>query len=274
MVYFHSTLTYMPSQKRAKLNQLLSQWPSGTVAVQSWLSQRGVSRQLAEAYCKTNWLHRLGRGAYTRAHDHVDWTGGVYALQTHLHLATHPAAKTALQMQGQSHFLPLGESRAPVSLFGASGEKLPAWFRHHDWQANISYLTTTLFPPTTSLGLTRRDLGSFALTIAAPERAALELLHLVPQRESFAEARLFIEGLTTLRPRLVQALLEECRSVKVKRLFMFLAEECNLPWVNKLDLAGVDFGKGKRVILKGGRFDPKYLISIPGTANGPEESGT
>ncbi len=36
-----------------------------------------------------------------------------------------------------------------------------------------------------------------------------------------------MEGLTTLRPRLIQSLLEQCRSVKVKRLFTVLAEACN-----------------------------------------------
>jgi hypothetical protein len=72
-----------------------------------------------------------------------------------------------------------------------------------------------------------------------------------------------MESLTTLRPGLVQSLLEQCRSVKVKRLFMFLAEHHNHAWVERLDLSKVDFGKGKRMIVKGGRFDAKYRITVP-----------
>lgn len=32
----------------------------------------------------------------------------------------------------------------------------------------------------------------------------------------------------------------QCRSVKVKRLFMFLAEACNHAWIKSLDLSTVD----------------------------------
>jgi hypothetical protein len=113
------------------------------------------------------------------------------------------------------------------------------------------------------LGLTTKTLGNWTITLTAPERAMMKLLHLVPGRETFEEASLLMESLTTLRPGLVQSLLEQCRSVKVKRLFMFLAEHHNHAWVERLDLSKVDFGKGKRMIVKGGRFDGKYRITVP-----------
>jgi Transcriptional regulator, AbiEi antitoxin, Type IV TA system/Transcriptional regulator, AbiEi antitoxin N-terminal domain len=261
----------MAGQVGTKLNRLLREWPHGTVAVQGWLSERGVSRQLAEAYRRSGWLERLGRGVYVRADDQVDWLGAVHALQHQLGLSIHPAAKTALQMQGLSHFLAAGTG-APVTLFGAPREKLPSWFRRHDWGARVRYVASNLLPVSSPLGLTQRDVGGFSLTVSAPERAALELLRLVPQRESYEEARLLFEGLTTLRPRLVQQLLEECRSVKAKRLFLHLAEGCGLAWVGKLDLGRVDLGRGKRVIVKGGRFDAKYQITVPESADQQPET--
>jgi len=57
---------------------------------------------------------------------------------------------------------------------------------------------------------------------------------------------------------------------KWPRLFMLLAENCKHAWVGKVDLAKVDFGKGKRTVVKGGRFDPKYKITVPNT----ETAGT
>jgi hypothetical protein len=252
----------MTGQIGTKLNRLLREWPRGTVAVQSWLTEQGVSRQLAEAYCKTGWLERLARGVYVRADDQADWMGAVHALQQQLGLTVHPAAKTALQMQGLGHFLAVGTG-APVTLFGAPQEKLPGWFRQRDWGARVRYTATSLLPRSSERGLTQRDTGTFSLTVSAPERAALELLHLVPHRESYEEARLLFEGLTTLRPKLVQQLLEECRSIKVKRLFLHLVEACGLPWVGKLDLGHVDLGRGKRVIVKRGRLDAKYQITVP-----------
>lgn len=50
----------------------------------------------------------------------------------------------------------------------------------------------------------------------------LEMLHLVPLKVGFDEAWLVMGNLVTLRPEVVQGLLEACRSVKVKRL---------LPWL-------------------------------------------
>jgi hypothetical protein len=91
----------------------------------------------------------------------------------------------------------------------------------------------------------------------------MEVMYNIPRDASFEEAALLMEGLTTLRPRMLQGLLEQCRSVKVKRLFMYLAEDCNHAWVKKLDVSKVDFGKGKRMIVKGGRFNSKYNITVP-----------
>lgn len=93
----------------------------------------------------------------------------------------------------------------------------------------------------------------------------MEVLYLVPKEQSFDEALLLMDGLTLLRPRLVQTLLEQCRSIKVKRLFMVLAETCSHSWLKKLDLSKVDLGKGKRMIVKGGRLDSKYGITVPDT---------
>ena len=90
----------------------------------------------------------------------------------------------------------------------------------------------------------------------------MEMLHLVPEKQSYNESRLLREGLTSLRTDLVQKLLENCSSVKVKRLFMVLAERLDWPWVKELNLKKINFGKGKRVLQSGGKLHPKYLITL------------
>ena len=197
-----------------------------------------------------------------RAGDAVEWSGGLHALQEQMKLSVHAGGKTALQMQGYAHFLPMGKGES-VSLFGSPGTRLPAWFRQYDWGPKLRYTTTKVFSEDPDAGLTKKEPATYAITVSAPERAIMEVLYLVPAEESFEEAGLLMEGLTTLRPRLVQSLLEQCRSVKVKRLFMFLAEACNHAWVKKLDLSKVDFGKGKRMIVKGGQFNPRYNVYVP-----------
>ncbi len=184
------------------------------------------------------------------------------ALQKLKRLPIHAGGKTALALHGYAHFLPLG-SGAPVTLFGFSDVKLPAWFLKYDWGVSIRYFTTKLFFQDRALGLTTKDRSTYTITLESKERAILEVLYLIPQAESFEEAKLLMESLTTLRPDLVQSFLKVCNSVKVKRLFMLLAERCAHAWLDQLDLSQVDFGKGKRVIGKGGHFNSKYQISVP-----------
>lgn len=262
----------MAGHNGSKINQLLKRWPRGTVAVNPWLEKHGIYRQLIDQYQKTAWLQRIGTGAFTHLNDKVDWSGGLYTIQTQLKLAIHAGGKTALQMQGYAHFLPMGKG-STVSLFGDPGAKLPTWFRNHNWEVHIRYKTTNLYTLGLEMGLTKMEIGAYSIQLSAPERAIMEVLYLVPQEESYDEAKLLMEGLTTLRPRLVQTLLEACRSIKVKRLFMFLAEACHHPWLSKLNLSKVNFGKGKRVIVQGGRLNPKYEIIVPEDNYGNKNSG-
>ncbi|WP_246668279.1 type IV toxin-antitoxin system AbiEi family antitoxin domain-containing protein [Bradyrhizobium elkanii] len=61
-----------------------------------------------------------------------------------------------------------------------------------------------------------------------------------------------MEPVRTLSPKRVQAVLEACRSVKVKRLFLWFAERHAHPWFGRLDLKRIDLGRGKRQIVVGG----------------------
>lgn len=232
------------------------------MATYPWLEKHHVSRQLVGVYKKGGWLRSVGRGAFVRLGEEVRWTSAMYALQEQLHLPIHAGGKTALELKGYAHFLPLGK-RPRVFLFGARPAKLPSWFRQHDWGVDIEYLMTNLFPEKMTSGLTGHDLDSYSISVSTPERAIMEVLSLVPQRQTFDEARLLMEGLTTLRPQLVQELLESCRSIKTKRVFLFLAEECRHRWIKQLEKNNTDLGKGKRSLIPGGRLDPIYNITVP-----------
>lgn len=255
----------MNSHNTSKINQLLRHWPRGTVAVQPWLHKQHVYRQLADAYCKGGWMKRIGEGAYIQLSDKVDWTGGLFALQTQLDMQIHIAALTALEMQGYAHYLPLGKQQ--IWLFKNSQEKrtLPRWFLD-TFASDIKFrvVARDLFKGDKNLGLTEQKIGEYNIFLSSPERAIMEYFDLVPQLQTLEQGFLLIEGLS-IRPTLVQQLLECCTSIKVKRLFMHVAEHAHrkLPWFRELDLSKVYFGKGKRLIEKGGRLDKKYNLSLP-----------
>jgi len=74
-----------------------------------------------------------------------------------------------------------------------------------------------------------------------------------------------MESLTALRSSLVTRSLEECASVKVKRLFlyMYMAEEAGHRWRNRIDVADVSLGSGPRSLVRGGAGIAKYGIVVP-----------
>jgi len=252
----------MVAEKSNKLNQLISGWPRGTVAVSSYLKKHGFSHELIRAYRNSNWIKPVGRGAFILREDKVDWSGALYALQTQLNLNVHAGGKTALEMKGLAHYI--SPQRHKIFLYGKNFQKLPAWFKKHNWNGQqIIYSASKLFPDSFDKGLAQFDYSEFFIQISAPERAFMEMLYFVPDRVTFEEAVLIMENLTSLRPQLVQSLLANCNFVKVKRLFMYMAELHEHPWAYQIDTSKVDFGKGKRLIVKNGILDKKHMITVP-----------
>lgn len=249
---------------QSKISQLLKRWINGTVAVQSWLSAQGVTRQLAVRYVQGKWLTKIGKGAYIKSGDVVDWTGGLCSLQSQLDFKIHVAGLTALELLGHSHFVPLGKGGPKwLSKHRSDKRPMPVWFREYFKKDNIKCTEQGLFNGVWDKGLVEYTIRDYKIMIANRERAILEYLHLDSQGESVAHGLLLMENLNTLRPKVTQDLLESCQSVKVKRLFLVLAEYVNHPWFKRLDVEKIDLGKGKRVIGKGGYYDSKYQLSLP-----------
>jgi hypothetical protein len=243
-----------------KINQLLQAWPRGTVALHPWLARHGISHKLAEQYRRRGWIDAIGRGAFVRRGDKVDWPGAVYAIQSAAGKSIHPGGRTALELQGLSHAVRLGD-HSPLYLYGAPGVRLPRWFLAHTWSAKVHYSATGLFRRT--LALSSRSFGEFSLEVSSPERAILEYLDGFPDHASFEEGRELMEGLATLRPETLQGLLEACTSVKVKRMFLYLADQARHPWRAALKDRRIKLGRGKRLLARGGRLDARYQITVP-----------
>ena len=237
----------------------MKDWPKGVVMLTSYLKEEGYSKDLLKRYANSNWLESLGYGAYKLSGDDVGWEGAVNALQKQSYV--HPGGKTALEMKGYTHFLTLGNKT--VELFSGIKEPLPKWFRNQNWIKNVSHFSTKLFQYSDSRMYVNQEVKNISLKISSPELAILELIFLVPKVHSFDEANLIMESLTTLRGDLLQMLLEKCNSVKVKRMFLFLAERHRHFWFEDLDQTKIYLGSGKREIVKEGRLNKKYNITVP-----------
>ena len=109
------------------------------------------------------------------------------------------------------------------------------------------------------------DVWRWPVQASSPERAILEALDELPRRASFDNLDKIFEGLVSLRPRQLTAVLGACRSVKVRRLFFVFADRHAHGWRKHLDASASDFGSGPRALVEGGRFHPAYRISVPAT---------
>jgi hypothetical protein len=246
----------------SKINQLIKGWQRGTVRSSDELKRLGYSSQILKVYANSGWISLLSRGAYILSGDDVHWPGGLYCLHRGTDNCLHVGGKTALELKGFAHYISQQNSR--VEWFGNVRDKLPMWFTKQPWMKNIHLVRTEVFPYENHNVFTITEVQNISIRISSPELAIMEMLLRLPQVHSFDETSLIMESLTTLRSDLVQNLLENCNSIKVKRLFLFLAEKHHHGWFEELDTAKINLGSGKREIVKNGKLNRKYGITIPG----------
>lgn len=264
-----------------KLNRLQSEFPEKFLADAAWLESRGYSSALRSQYVKAGWLNRPAPRVYRRSHGPLTWQEVVTSLQVLLELPLTVGGRTALEAQGHAHYL--RRNLHEVHLYGP--KRPPTWLRELPLDVKfIWHNSRRLFPndpleqrarlsslfgePAPSLMpggfmVSHGPTVNWPIRYSIVERAVLELMDELPNRESFHQVDMLMEGLTNLSPTRLQTLLENCRSIKVKRLFFFFADRHRHAWLDKLDRETVNLGAGKRLLVKGGRLDPHYQITVP-----------
>lgn len=276
----------MGEETASKLNRLQRDLPEGLLVDASWLERRGYYPTLRKKYVDLGWLEQPARSVYRRPRGTLTWEPVVISLQTLLEFPVVVGGRTALELQGYAHYL--SQELLEVHLY--SQKPFPSWLAKLPLETHlVLHKTTRLFrndSPTRGLGdinwnktqRTRAITDPFSgdvaieswgqwdwpLTLSTPERALFELLDELPARETFHQADMLMGSLASLSPRKLQRLLEDCHSVKVKRLFFFFAERHNHAWLTRIDKKTIDLGKGKRMLVRGGKLDPTYQITVPG----------
>ncbi len=242
-----------------KLMRLLDNHMPGTVLLASWLEKNGISRDLQQYYLKSGWLESYGFGAFKRPNENVQWVGALHSLQRQTKLSVHVGGLTSLTLQGLSHFVRL--ARENLYLFSPQYTDLPKWFLDQDWSEQVVHVKTKFLPA--DLALYEYNQDTLKLKLSSPERAILECLYLTPNRFDMVECYQILEGLPNLRPKVLQELLENCNSIKVKRLFLYMAFKAKHHWLDFVDKSKIELGTGDRVIVKGGVYISEFRISVP-----------
>ena len=272
----------------SKLKRLQSDLPTGLLAPASWLVEHGYYRQLLDHYISSGWLESPARGVYRRPGPPLKWQHVVTSLLLTGELPLHVGGATALVHAGFGHYVQMRGAET-IRLYAPVG--LPAWARalsppekfvvRNDsmfyalsvprvWLDEKKCATNDKGEPVSDDVLAENGLrislwgeSDWPLVYASEERAILEMLQDVPQGESIYEAHVMLQGMGNVRPVRMSHLLRHCGSIKVKRLFLALAERHQHAWFKHLDLSGVELGEGKRALFADGKLDTKYKITLP-----------
>lgn len=253
-------MSSMTIQNNTKLKQLYELLPSGVVVSASWLEKNAISRQLRYDYVNSGWLHTLGKSAYILNKKNYTWQGLIVGVQSFMELSYHIGGLKALELQGFAHYLPIGTENK-ITLYGE--KNFPAWLKNIEIPNKIILCKKPYFG-LTGLKKVTSNIQDYDITISTPERAIFELLYLVEvDGMSFEFVAEIFEGLTTLRPNLINELLTKCESQKILRLFCFFMDFYNHQWKQFIKTDDIEFGNGKMQIVKGGILDKRYLITLP-----------
>ena len=262
-------------RRTQRLKPVLDKVPPGFMVDTPWLKAQGIDPKSIHDYVARGWLERVVRGVYRRplpegveGAGEVSWEVVLLSLQRLMNYAVHLGGESALDLAGYAHYLSLGGTPR-VQYHG----DVPSWLKRLPLRTKIVVRRRTLFGED---GIGIVDAGSGAagsgpmldvwrwpIKASSPERAILEALDELPRDASFENLDKVFEGLTTLRPGRLMALLTSCRSVKVRRLFFVFAERHGHGWCKYLDTSKIDFGSGPRALVAGGRLHPVYRIYVP-----------
>lgn len=250
----------MSTENTSKINRLLQSQPPGVVFTSSWMVKNDYSPELQKRYKRSNWFESIGVGAMVRTGDKVTLEGALFSLQRQLELNVHIGGKSALGIHGKAHYLSMHQQK--TTLFAPVKEDLPKWFVNYGgWKDKFTLIQTDFLIE--NIGLEEVNYNGQMVIISSPARAIMECLYLAPKEQSLVECYEIVEGLNNLRPKNVQELMEKCNSVKIKRLFMYMADKANHSWFKHLQKDKIDLGKGKRSIVDNGVYNAKYQIMVP-----------
>jgi hypothetical protein len=242
-----------------KLKWLNNQLSKFELLLMPYLNQHDISRSHVQNYVKSGWLEVVANGVYKKPSQNIYWSSALSALQYQQASSLHLSALSSLAYQGLSHYLPMGNEIIQFNSLKAI--RTPKWLSSQHWQ--IEYKCSKVLAEVHEKDLTELTVNNQMIKASVIEIAVLEVLEKVTDENSFIFASELFQGLTSLRPRKLQSLLERSPSVKVKRLFLFLAHYYQHPWLNRLDESKLDLGSGNRQIVKGGYVDRQYKITVP-----------
>lgn len=240
-----------------KINSIRSAILPDGIMLSKWLRKHGITNAEQSSYVKHGTLERIATGVYKFPGETPSIYGILNSYGEQGKLAYHIGALSSLEIKGFSHYIMMG--RQKMVIFTPLEHRLPKWIKDGEKDIDVVELSSKIFG---DLGIEDVVYGPYRIKVASPERAIMECILLSPKYYDLMHVFHQMEMLTNLRSKLIQALLENCTSIRVKRMFLYMAKKSKHRWYEKLDISKVYLGSGPREYAKGGIKDPNFNIII------------
>ena len=247
----------MDISTESKINRLLKSGQKGGLYFSGWLSQQGYSPQLIDRYRASGWLSALSRGVVYRTGSQLSAFGALASYNQQVEKDLRIAAHSALELWGFNHYVPMGK---PILVVGMDKKTAPQWMQSALFDREFLPFSSSLLSTSQAVRLRYQD---WELPVSMPEQAFMECLLLATKRYDYMDLFYIMEQLTTLRPTVVQSLLEATQHYRIRRLFLYMAEKAGHSWFEDLDTARIDLGTHKLQLIKSGVYVSKYKMTVP-----------
>jgi len=247
----------MSLEYKNKINQLLLLGVPNGLYFSEWLKRNGYSDQLLKKYRESGWLASLSKGVMYRTGNSLSAYAALASFDMQFDKQFRVAAHSALELLGFNHYVPMGK---PLLMVAYSRQRVPDWMRSDAFDRTLKLFSTNTFaePQVATM-----KVGDWVLLVSTPEQAFLECLLLATKQYAYMDLYYIMEQLTTLRSDVLQKLLETTQNIKVKRMFLYMAEKAGHYWFDMLDISKVDLGTSKLQLVENGIYIAKYKITVP-----------
>lgn len=251
----------MSIEYQGKLNRLLVSGKKNGLYFSDWLKNKGYSDQLIRRYRQSGWLATLDKGVMYRTGDSLSSFAALSCYNEQLNMSVRVAAHSALELFGFNHYVPMGK---PVLMVAYSSHNMPKWMLSEHFDRIIKPFSTKIFDFTQTSVI---QIDGVEVLVSSPEQAFMECLLLAPTQYNYMDLYYIMEQLTSLRADVVQLLLENVNNIRVKRVFLYMAEKAGHYWFDMLNLDKINLGTSKHKLVNNGNYIPKYKITIPKELN-------
>ncbi len=257
------TVGVVMKNKLIELYKILS---DGVPYFSSYLIELGYSYSLLQKYKKRGWLESPYKSVYIKPGSRISPLGIIYAFQNQKNMKIHIGGITALILKGISEQIYPTEEMKKFYILYSMRIFVPKWVKRFCKKNNMDLNFKQLDIFKLEIGLTSFNYNKMNINISSTERAVLEMLSLIRTRNDYFDALKYFELVGELRTNVVVELLNNCRSIKSKRLFLYLSERYDKEYFKKINKNSIILGNGPRRIINDGSksvYIQKYDIEIP-----------